>query len=92
VALTCAAIGWVGCASIEAGRYGVRSLSVTGQRQVSESAITECLITREVVMTTSIHGGVAMLKKATSKAGLIWAASAELYRDMALSALRLVRR
>src|SRR5688572_2440349 len=47
VALTCAAIGWVGCASIEAGRYGVRSLSVTGQRQVSESAITECLITRE---------------------------------------------
>ena len=31
-----------------------------------------------------------MLKKATSKAGLIWAASVELYRDMALSALRLV--
>jgi hypothetical protein len=31
-----------------------------------------------------------MLKKAASKAGLIWAASAELYRDMALSALRLV--
>lgn len=47
MALACAAIGWVGCASIEAGRYGVRSLSVTGQQQVSESAITECLITRE---------------------------------------------
>jgi outer membrane translocation and assembly module TamA len=36
-----------GCASIEAGRHGVRSLSVSGNRGVSETAITECLITRE---------------------------------------------
>ena len=31
-----------------------------------------------------------MLKKTASRVGLIWAASVELYRDMALSALRLV--
>ena len=31
-----------------------------------------------------------MLKKATSKAGEIWNAGACLYREMALSALRLV--
>jgi hypothetical protein len=33
-----------------------------------------------------------MLKMTKSKMGEIWIASAELYRDMALSALRLVRR
>ena len=33
-----------------------------------------------------------MLKRTKSKAGEIWIASTELYRDMALSALRLVRR
>jgi hypothetical protein len=41
-------------------------------------------------MPTFQYGGIAMLKKATKRAGLIWAASAELYRDMTLSALRLV--
>lgn len=33
-----------------------------------------------------------MLKKTKSKANQIWSASAELYREMALSALSLVRR
>jgi translocation and assembly module TamA len=35
------------CASIESGRYGVRSLEISGQRAASQAAITECLITRE---------------------------------------------
>ena len=43
-------------------------------------------------MPTSQIGGIAMLKKTKSKAGLIWSASAELYREMALSALSLVHR
>jgi hypothetical protein len=43
-------------------------------------------------MATSLSGGIAMLKKTRIKASEIWIASAELYRDMALSALRLVRR
>ena len=43
-------------------------------------------------MSTSRMGGFAMLKKTRSKASEIWMASTELYRDMALSALRLVRR
>jgi hypothetical protein len=43
-------------------------------------------------MATSRLGGFAMLKKTRIKATEIWTASAELYRDMALSALRLVRR
>ena len=43
-------------------------------------------------MPTSLSGGIAMLKKTKSKASEIWSASTELYRDMALSALRLVRR
>jgi outer membrane translocation and assembly module TamA len=40
-------VGGLGCASIEAGRYGVRSLEISGQRAASEAALTECLITRE---------------------------------------------
>jgi len=48
--------------------------------------------TREGPMSTSRFGGIAMLKKTRIKASEIWIASAELYRDMALSALRLVRR
>ena len=43
-------------------------------------------------MSTSLSGGIAMLKKTKSKASEIWAASTELYRDMALSALSLVVR
>ena len=43
-------------------------------------------------MSTSQIGGIAMLKKTKIKASEIWAASAELYRDMALSALSLIRR
>jgi hypothetical protein len=43
-------------------------------------------------MPTSRIGGNAMLKKTKSKAGEIWMASAELYREMALSALSLIRR
>ena len=43
-------------------------------------------------MSTSRFGGIAMLKKTRTKASEIWIASTELYRDMALSALRLVRR
>ena len=43
-------------------------------------------------MSTSRIGGVAMLKKTKIKASEIWTASAELYRDMALSALSLIRR
>ena len=43
-------------------------------------------------MPTSRIGGIAMLQKTKSKASLIWMASAELYREMALSALSLVRR
>ena len=43
-------------------------------------------------MSTSRFGGIAMLKKTKSKAGEIWMASAELYREMALSALSLIRR
>ncbi len=42
-------------------------------------------------MHTSRTGGFEMLlKRATSKAGEIWTATADLYREMALSALRLV--
>ena len=43
-------------------------------------------------MATSRFGGIAMLKKTRTKASEVWIASTELYRDMALSALRLVRR
>jgi hypothetical protein len=43
-------------------------------------------------MSTSRIGGIAMLKKTKSKASEIWMASAELYREMALSALSLLRR
>jgi len=43
-------------------------------------------------MSTSLIGGIAMLKKTRFKATEIWNASTELYRDMALSAFRLVRR
>jgi hypothetical protein len=43
-------------------------------------------------MATSRLGGFAMLKKTRIKASEIWTASTELYRDMALSALRLVKR
>src|SRR4051812_26485786 len=46
-ALAAAVACEAGCASIEAGRYGVGSVDVSGNRAVSESAITECLITRE---------------------------------------------
>jgi outer membrane protein assembly factor BamA len=46
-ALAGSAIVCVGCASIEPARYGIQSLSLEGNRSVSESAITECLITRE---------------------------------------------
>ena len=35
------------CASIEGGRYGLSSLGVTGNDAVTESAITECLISKE---------------------------------------------
>ena len=41
-------------------------------------------------MRTSWNGGIAMLKKTATKAGEIWTASTELYREIALSALRLV--
>ncbi|HKA13592.1 MAG TPA: hypothetical protein VKH41_01130 [Myxococcota bacterium] len=43
-------------------------------------------------MPTSLSGGIAMLKKTKIKASEIWTASAELYREMAISALSLVRR
>jgi hypothetical protein len=43
-------------------------------------------------MPTSLIGGISMLKKTKIKASEIWTASAELYRDMALSALTLIRR
>jgi hypothetical protein len=43
-------------------------------------------------MSTSLYGGISMLKRTKSKASEIWTAGAELYRDMALSALRLVAR
>jgi hypothetical protein len=43
-------------------------------------------------MSTSRMEGIAMLKKTKSKASEIWMASAELYREMALSALSLLRR
>jgi hypothetical protein len=35
------------CASIEAGRFGVSSLEITGNRAVAQAAIAECAITRE---------------------------------------------
>jgi hypothetical protein len=41
---------------------------------------------------TSLAEDPSMLKKARSRAGALLASSAELYREMALSALRLVRR
>jgi hypothetical protein len=43
-------------------------------------------------MSTSLTGGIAMLKKTKSKASEIWMASTGLYREMALSALTLIRR
>ena len=43
-------------------------------------------------MPTSRTGGISVLKKTKIKAGEIWTASADLYREMALSALSLVRR
>jgi translocation and assembly module TamA len=47
VALAAWLAGSLACASIETGRYGVASLEISGQRAVSEAAITECLISRE---------------------------------------------
>jgi translocation and assembly module TamA len=47
LAVASSAAVWLGCASIELGRHGVRTLSVSGNQHVSESAIKECLITRE---------------------------------------------
>lgn len=41
-------------------------------------------------MHTSLLGGIAMLKQVTTKAGEIWTVSSELYREMTLSAMRLV--
>jgi outer membrane translocation and assembly module TamA len=41
-----ALVGALGCASIEAGRYGLSSLEITGNHAVSESAIAECAISR----------------------------------------------
>lgn len=39
---------WCGaCASIETGRYGLSSLSISGHRALAERAVTECLISRE---------------------------------------------
>lgn len=35
------------CASIETGRYGLSSLSVSGNHALAEEAVTECLISRE---------------------------------------------
>ncbi len=41
-------IAWCSaCASIQGGRYGLSSLGVTGNSAVTESAITECLISKE---------------------------------------------
>ena len=43
-------LGWLSCsacASIEAGRFGLRSLAVEGNRAASEAAITQCMISRE---------------------------------------------
>ena len=40
-------VSGLGCASIEAGRYGVSSLEITGNRAFSAAAITDCLISRE---------------------------------------------
>jgi hypothetical protein len=42
--------------------------------------------------TTTDAEDPGMLKKAKSRASAIWSSSAGLYREMALSALRLVRR
>jgi hypothetical protein len=41
-------------------------------------------------MPTSLARGIGMLQKAKSKANEIWTTSAELYREMTLSALRLL--
>jgi len=46
-ALALAGLAGPACASIEAGRYGLRSLEVEGNRAASEAAITQCMITRE---------------------------------------------
>jgi outer membrane translocation and assembly module TamA len=46
-ALALASLLGSACASIEAGRYGLRSLDVEGNRAASEAAITQCMITRE---------------------------------------------
>ena len=43
-------LGWLscaGCASIEPGRFGVRSLHFEGNRAASEAAIARCMITRQ---------------------------------------------
>lgn len=47
LAIAALVVAGPGCASIEAGRHGVRTLSVSGNQHVSETAIEECLITRE---------------------------------------------
>lgn len=46
-ALVAALVAGLGCASIEAGRYGVSSLEFAGNHAVSEAVISECLISRE---------------------------------------------
>jgi outer membrane translocation and assembly module TamA len=45
--LVASIVGCLGCASIEAGRYGVSSLEFAGNRAVTEAVISECLISRE---------------------------------------------
>jgi translocation and assembly module TamA len=47
VVLAAAVASSLGCASIEAGRYGVSSLEITGNQAFSEAAISDCLISRE---------------------------------------------
>lgn len=38
---------WLGCASVERGRYGVTSLDIQGTEQVDEAALEACLVTLE---------------------------------------------
>src|SRR5688572_27248047 len=47
LALPAALVMASACASIEAGRFGVSSLEITGNRAVAQAAIAECAITRE---------------------------------------------
>jgi len=47
VALAAGVASALGCASVEAGRYGVSSIEITGNHAFSEPAITDCLISRE---------------------------------------------